>query len=93
MTTTLFAHFDGNTLVPDGPVDLPVGTALRVQVEVYADNGAPAITPTLPLTTEVETIRAMVKDTKKPWRPLDIKIDPELSNAIALDPEFNIEES
>jgi hypothetical protein len=93
MTTTLFAHFDGNTLVPDGPVDLPVGTALRVQVEVYAENGASTAAPTLPLTTELEAIRAMAKDPQKPWRPLDIKIDPELSNAIALDPEFNIEES
>ena len=27
------------------------------------------------------------------FRPLNIRIDPELSNAIALDPEFNIEES
>jgi hypothetical protein len=27
------------------------------------------------------------------WQPLNIKIDAELSNAIALDPEFNIEES
>lgn len=27
------------------------------------------------------------------FQPLNIQIDPELSNAIALDPEFNIEES
>jgi hypothetical protein len=27
------------------------------------------------------------------FRPLDIEIDPALSNAIALDPEFDIEES
>ena len=27
------------------------------------------------------------------FRPLNIKIDPELSNAIASEPEFNIEES
>jgi hypothetical protein len=27
------------------------------------------------------------------FQPLNIRIDPELANAIALDPEFNIEES
>jgi hypothetical protein len=74
-------------------VDLPVGTALHVRVEVCADNATQAAIHHLPLTTDVEAIRAMVKDPQKPWRPLDIKIDPELSNAIALDPEFNIEES
>lgn len=94
MTTTLFAHFDGKqSLVLDQPVDLPVGTPLRLQIEVCTDNGSPTAVPTLPLTTDVESIRTMVKDPQKPWRPLDIKVDPELSNAIALDPEFNIEES
>ena len=32
MTTTLRAHFDGETLVPDEPVDLPVGQPLTVTV-------------------------------------------------------------
>ena len=30
--TVLRAHFDGKVLVPDGPVDLPIGQALEVQV-------------------------------------------------------------
>jgi hypothetical protein len=83
MTTILFAHFDGNTLVPDGPVDLPVGTALRIQVEAVAAK------------VEEPAISATPKVTIAPRRfqPLDIQIDPELSHAIALDPEFNIEES
>lgn len=92
MTTTLFAHFDGKALVLDGPVDLPIGTPLRVQVAVLDDttrSTSKGISPTL----DVETILAMASDPKKPWQPLDIDIDPELANAIALDPEFNIEES
>jgi len=31
--TTLKAHFDGKVLVPDEPVNLPVGCALKVRVE------------------------------------------------------------
>jgi hypothetical protein len=34
--TTLTAHFDGKVLIPDGPVELPVNQALRVQVEPAA---------------------------------------------------------
>lgn len=47
MTTTIFAHFDGKqSLVLDGPVDLPIGTPLRVHVEslqvaTLPDNGDP----------------------------------------------------
>lgn len=29
---TLRAHFDGRVLIPDEPVDLPVGCALEIQV-------------------------------------------------------------
>jgi hypothetical protein len=77
--TTYRGHFDGkHSLVFDEPVDLPIGTPLRVHVETVpveqsssAGNGAQ----------------------QQKWRPLDIQIDPALSNAIALDPEFEIEES
>jgi hypothetical protein len=34
MTHIVSAHFDGKVIVPDEPVVLPVGTPLRVQVEV-----------------------------------------------------------
>lgn len=34
MTQSLNAHFDGMVIVPDEPVQLPVGQPLRVQVEV-----------------------------------------------------------
>ena len=33
MTTTITAHFDGQFIVPDQPVDLPIGQSLRVSVE------------------------------------------------------------
>ena len=32
MTTTMTAHFDGKVIVPDQPVELPVGTLLRIAV-------------------------------------------------------------
>jgi hypothetical protein len=77
--TTINAHFDGKVFVPDGPVDLPVGAQLRVHVEqVRAGTTAPA---------------GKVIPVPRKWKPLNIQIDPALSNAIALDPEFNIEES
>lgn len=47
------------------------------------------------LKVRIETIDEAPPATPTPrlFRPLNIKIDPELSNAIALDPEFNVEES
>lgn len=40
MTQTLTVRFDGKVLIPDGPVDLPVGQPLKVQLE-FPDNAAP----------------------------------------------------
>jgi hypothetical protein len=34
MTQSISAHFDGQFIVPDEPVQLPVGQPLRVHVEV-----------------------------------------------------------
>jgi hypothetical protein len=34
MTQTIAAHFDGKVIVPDEPVQLPVGQPLRVRLEV-----------------------------------------------------------
>jgi hypothetical protein len=40
MTIVVLAHFDGKqSLVLDEPVDLPVGTPLRVHVEPVPPNG------------------------------------------------------
>lgn len=34
MSEIIAAHFDGKVIVPDGPVQLPVGEPLRLRVEV-----------------------------------------------------------
>jgi hypothetical protein len=39
MTVTLHVRFDGRVLVPEGPVDLPIGPTLEIQV---TDTLAPA---------------------------------------------------
>jgi hypothetical protein len=41
---TLKAHFDGKTLVPDEPVDLPQGQPLLLHVESQASAGPHAVT-------------------------------------------------
>jgi hypothetical protein len=33
VTTTIRAHFDGQVLIPEEPVDLPVGPSLVLQIE------------------------------------------------------------
>lgn len=84
MVTTLLAHFDGkHSLVLDEPVDLPVGTPLRVLVEPVSGAAADSAKPSVPQVTPAP----------RRFQPLDIEIAPELSHAIGLDPEFNIEES
>jgi Protein of unknown function DUF104. len=34
MTSTIQAHYDGSVIIPDEPVDLPVGQPLLVRVNV-----------------------------------------------------------
>ena len=53
MTTTILAHFDGLVLVPEEPIDIPVGTPLRVSYEpleptLGATSGAHALPPVEP---------------------------------------------
>lgn len=45
MTATLRVHFDGKVLIPEQPVDLPIGRTLEVQVSEVQD----ASTPPAPL--------------------------------------------
>lgn len=40
MTRTIRAHFDGKFIVPDEPVELPVGEPLRLQLE-WTEPAAP----------------------------------------------------
>ena len=37
MTTTMTAHFDGKVIVPDQPVELPVGTLLHIAIATKPD--------------------------------------------------------
>jgi hypothetical protein len=84
MTQSLNAHFDGKVIVPDEPVQLPVGQPLRVKVEV----GQPANAEM----TDAELLRRMEADgsleriSKAPrpipgFQPLVIQGEP-LSEAI-----------
>jgi hypothetical protein len=41
MTRSVKAHFDGKVIVPDQPVELPVGQPLRVHIELAAPPAAP----------------------------------------------------
>ena len=40
MSETITAHFDGNVIVPDEPIELPVGQRLRVRLEVAEPSAA-----------------------------------------------------
>lgn len=37
MTKIIHAHFDGKVIVPDEPLELPVGQRLRIQVEEHEE--------------------------------------------------------
>lgn len=41
MSRAIHAHFDGVVIVPDEPVDLPVGTKVTVQLPQQSDSGHP----------------------------------------------------
>jgi hypothetical protein len=72
MTTTVLAHFDGKrSLVLNEPVDLPVGTPLRVQVEAVPHQDAVA---------DDDLLSSVI-----------VGLDPAIVEAIASDPEFNVE--
>jgi len=46
MTRTIKAHFDGRAIIPDRPVRLPIGTQLRVRIELDpTGNGKPVGRP------------------------------------------------
>lgn len=39
MLRAIHAHFDGNVIVPDEPIDLPVGTKVTVQLPHQEESG------------------------------------------------------
>lgn len=57
MTRTLSANFDGKVIVPDEPVQLPVGQPLRLTVTVESPD-SPTIRQMGTLKGTVETIAA-----------------------------------
>jgi len=70
MTTTLRVRFDGKVLVPEGPVDLPIGPPLEVRVSETVDPSQPAAplealaawASRLPPTADTPTDRAAQHD-------------------------------
>jgi hypothetical protein len=52
MTQTLLAHFDGKVIVPDEPVEFPVGQQLRVRLEI-ADVDSPRFASLLQFESEL----------------------------------------
>ena len=38
---TISAHFDGKSIVPDSPLDLPVGAKLQIEVAVVSESESP----------------------------------------------------
>jgi hypothetical protein len=65
VTATLRAHFDGRVLVPEEPVDLPVGCTLEIRVNVVASVSEPVTRPLAKLAALVEQFPA------NPAAPLD----------------------
>ncbi len=47
MTRTIRAHFDGSVIVPDEPVDLPVGEPLEVLIKQREDVPPSALDPVI----------------------------------------------
>lgn len=41
MTQTISAHFDGKSIVPDTPLELPAGQRLRIQIETMESDDYP----------------------------------------------------
>lgn len=40
MTKSITAHFDGQNLVPDEPLELPIGQPLKVQIQFGAESAS-----------------------------------------------------
>lgn len=49
---TISAHFDGRVIVPDEPVELPIGKSLRVKLEVI-DQADPPFSDLLSLEADL----------------------------------------
>jgi hypothetical protein len=65
--TVLKAHFDGKVLIPDEPVELPVGCALEVHVQPVA--GQPSVSA--PGSHLLELIQILKELPDDPHTPAD----------------------
>src|SRR3954469_5702418 len=61
---TILAHFDGKFIVPDQPLSLPTGQALRVAIESVSPPLFPALPPEL---EEQEKGMIVVRGTRIPF--------------------------
>ena len=52
MTRTIAAHFDGKAIIPDEPVQLPVGQRLRVCIE-FSEGESPRFADLLDLAADL----------------------------------------
>ena len=79
MTRSLNAHFDGKVIVPDEPVQLPVGQSLHVQVELGKPANAQAAEAELLRRIEADGALERITNAPKPvadFRPLVIRGEP-----------------
>ena len=60
---TILAHFDGKFIVPDQPLLLPAGQALRISIDSVADPSLPDLPPEL---EEQELGMVVVRGTRIP---------------------------
>ncbi len=83
MDISIQAHFDGVHLVPDEPVDLPIGTRLRVLVETPTADAS--LNDEVP---QMDEAPQMIDDL---LAPVIVGLDREVSVAIGSDAEFEAE--
>jgi hypothetical protein len=74
--TTINAHFDGVVLVPEQPIDVPAGTALRVSYE-----------PIAPVSGATPKTVAAGRQSMVDRLPLVRGLDPQLVRPIIEEPE------
>jgi hypothetical protein len=78
MTTKLRVHFDGRVLVPEEPVDLPIGESveIRVGLATHEDAGAPG-TPSVVLAAALSEPHVSSEDVAELERTIaDSKLPP-----------------
>ncbi|HYE18258.1 MAG TPA: hypothetical protein VEA69_07425 [Tepidisphaeraceae bacterium] len=73
MTVRIKAHYDGKTIVPDEPVNLPPDTELTVLLSYPERHPLPSVFPLAP--TETERAEALARFISRPVHGLSIPDD------------------